>query len=258
MNTVIICQDCGHQNAIPSNFCSICGHRLQNNSNRQYLDSVETEPYILTDIEDKFSNITLNDKITFGRYPQSSGTENRLVNCKEDILWRVLAIEDDKALLITDKILDSKPYNESRRTITWEHCSLRKWLNKDFYIRAFSVYEKDIIATTKVKNDNNPRYKTAGGNETQDKVFLLSFHEAELYFENDKARAAQGTAFSKGKGMYVSELGFASGNSRWWLRSPGGNQTLAGVVNYLGYIYYISYNVSYEQIGVRPAIWVNI
>lgn len=53
--------------------------------------------------------------------------------------------------------------------------------NKNFIDTAFSTAQKNAIKTTKVENRNNIHYGSAGqgGNDTSDKIFLLS--EREVY-----------------------------------------------------------------------------
>ncbi|MDD6035308.1 MAG: DUF6273 domain-containing protein [Lachnospiraceae bacterium] len=60
-----------------------------------------------------------------------------------------------------------------------------RWLNSDFYRTAFSEKERASIAETLVRNADNPEYGTEGGNDTRDKVFLLSIEEATTYFDSD-------------------------------------------------------------------------
>lgn len=51
----------------------------------------------------------------------------------EPIRWRVLTVQDTskgkRALLLTDRILDNRKYNETETDITWEKSGLRSWLN---------------------------------------------------------------------------------------------------------------------------------
>ena len=68
------------------------------------------------------------DIITFGKYEQ----DNKKSNGKEDIEWIVLAREGNKVLVLSRYALASKPYNNKKTDVTWETCSLRKWLDKDF------------------------------------------------------------------------------------------------------------------------------
>ena len=64
------------------------------------------------------------DKIKFESYKQSVEFEY------EPIKWRILSVdENNNALLLADKGLDCKPYNENEEDVTWETCSLRTWLN---------------------------------------------------------------------------------------------------------------------------------
>ena len=77
----------------------------------------------------------------------------------EAIEWEVLDYEDGANLLISKKILDVQPFNyvEGNETVdaVWEDCSLRAWLNKDFYSAAFSTEEQSKIVTSKVINSVN-------------------------------------------------------------------------------------------------------
>lgn len=78
------------------------------------------------------------DTVFLGTYEQDNNTSNG----KEDIAWRVLSTSDDKILVISDKVLDCQPYNTSDADVTWETCSLRKWLNNDFLNAAFVTGEQ--------------------------------------------------------------------------------------------------------------------
>lgn len=44
----------------------------------------------------------------------------------------------------------------------------------------------------------------------------------------------------------------------WWLRSPGINQTLAAGVDAGGDVYEYGYWVSYDNLAVRPALWIDL
>ena len=105
-----------------------------------------------------------------------------------DIDWRVLEVRDGKALLISEKIIGKRWYHEQRTSITWEQCTLRKYLNGEFYNRLGAA--KSAIADTRNTNPNNPEFGTPGGNETVEKIFLLSIGEAKKYFYDDNARIA--------------------------------------------------------------------
>ena len=110
----------------------------------------------------------LGTTVRFGTYPQEKNEE--IV----PIEWRVLTVNDKKALLISEYALDCKQYNTSVAGVTWENCSLRKWLNGTFLNNAFSAEEQAQIQNTTVSADKNPKYSTNPGNATTDKVFLLT------------------------------------------------------------------------------------
>ena len=180
----------------------------------------------------------------------------------EDIEWRVLAKENGKVFVISEYGLDWKPYNENFDDVTWETCTLRKWLNGEFLNTAFSEEEQARIATTTVSADRNPEYGANPGNATNDKVFLLSIAEAEKYFEDDEDRRCAPTAYVKEQGVYVNDYHYrASGEATcwWWLRSPGGNQKHAASVSSDGSVDcngdYV--DCDYDDVTIRPALWIN-
>ena len=216
-----------------------------------YKDSKEK----CADIKTKYNQILMRkaavgDKITFGTYEQDNVTSNGA----EDIEWLVLAKENNKILVISDKALDYQRYNKTYEKITWEQCSLRKCLNDSFFNAAFSEEEQALIQNTTVSADKNPKYSTDPGNATTDKVFLLSINEAEKYFSGEQARKCTTTAYviaiaqSEYDNKYVSW---------WWLRSPGDKQENAARVDYAGSIDYSSLSVSGNVGCVRPALWIS-
>ena len=66
--------------------------------------------------------------ITLGAYEQDVKTGTG----KEDVEWQVLAKENNRLLVISRYALDTKRFNEKFMDVTWETCTLRKWLNNDF------------------------------------------------------------------------------------------------------------------------------
>jgi hypothetical protein len=183
-----------------------------------------------------------------GRYEQ----DNDLTNGKESIEWIVLAVEKDRALMISRYALEVKPYNEAYNNVTWRTSSLRKWLNNDFYNDVFSIEEKNCIAEVKNNNPKNPSSGTRGGLTTRDRIFLLSIDEAAEYFINDESRQCEATAYAKANGAYVGK----NEKSWWWLRSSGSIGRAAAVVLYTGYVTNLGFNVVDSSLMVRPAVWI--
>ena len=199
---------------------------------------------------DKLGKMCIGDTLVFGTYEQDNDTSNG----KEKIEWLVLAKEGNKLLLVSDKVLDRQRYNESYDDVTWETCSLRKWLNTTFFNEAFSTEEQAIIQSTNVSSDKNPEYSTNPGNATQDQVFLLSITEAHKYFNSDSARQCEPTNFAFANGAWESY----SGNCWWWLRSPGYYQDCAASVDSYGDVDECGPRVDDDYSAVRPAIWISL
>ena len=166
----------------------------------------------------------------------------------------VLAKEGTKILVISKEALDCKPYNTSYTDVTWETCTLRKWLNNDFINAAFSADERTMIPTVTVSADKNPDYSTNPGNATQDQVFLLSITEVNKYFSSDSARQCEPTDFAVANGAWESD----SGNCWWWLRSPGYDPPFAATVLKYGDVYEHGYYVDIDYYAVRPALWIDL
>ena len=95
--------------------------------------------------------------------------------------WYILDKQDDKMLLITENVIEQRPYHSAETAVTWATCSLRQYLNGEFYC-SFSASDRSRILDTHVTTPNNPWYGTPGGGDTTDKIFLLSIDEVVRYF----------------------------------------------------------------------------
>ncbi|MBR1931479.1 MAG: Ig-like domain-containing protein, partial [Lachnospiraceae bacterium] len=162
----------------------------------------------------------------------------------ERIKWKVLSNNGSTLFVVADKGLDCKRYNETNTNVTWETCTLRSWLGKQFYNAAFSAAEQSAIVTQSVVNNDNPYYNTEGGNNTNDKVYLLSIEEVtkpaygfcEDYSIASASRRFQTSDYSNARGAYRSTISDYMGNCWWWLRSPGGDSYRAAYVCADGYV----------------------
>ena len=228
---------------------------------------VGVRPVIRVNTDPSFTGaVRAGQTLTFGRYPQSAeGTDSTPIE------WIVLEVTGNHALLLSKYGLDVQPYNTGGVRVTWETCSLRKWLNGDFMNAAFSNGEQKAILMTTVDNSKSQgysRWDTNGGYNTLDQVFLLSYAEANKYLDvqssgvtgahnNIKSRVAP-TAYAIRNGAH--EYGwYTEDDTRagwWWLRSPGINLFSAAVVRYVGSFTY--YAVFEDNGCVRPAMWINL
>jgi hypothetical protein len=184
--------------------------------------------------------VEVGGTVSFGSYPQTTDPNDSSL-----IFWRVLEWKD---------CVDT----------TWKDCDLREWLNTEFYQKAFTDSEKELIAVTTCRDNGD------GSPDTQDKVFLLSVNEALAIREQfgKELWQAIGTEYAKlkkedGSNLYVYDMtneenyvyrnGIKKGCSWWWLRTQGNKPSRA---------YFIgtecslrSYaNVSIAREGIRPAI----
>ena len=158
------------------------------------------------------------------------------------IEWIVLDEEGDKTMLLSKDCIEENSYNNEYESVTWETCTLRSYLNAEWYEDTFSDDEKDMILTTNVVNSDNSEFGTSGGNDTEDKIFLLSIDEVKQYFSSDDERIAK----YNGEDVW------------WWLRSPGDDVFYAAGVSSGGNVYDDGSSVDYDDSGIRPALWVNL
>lgn len=170
----------------------------------------------------------LGDIVTLGRCNDGD------LEIDGEIKWIVLAEENGKKLIVSENILAHKKYHQTLKGITWEASDLREWLNTNFYAKFFTEQEKILISENLLKNKNNSSNNIEAGNDTVDKIFVLSFYEANRYFASTEKRSMK---------------------DWWWLRTPGTQADRATIVTEGGYLLATGKDV--DKIGgVRPAIWV--
>ncbi|MDO4555822.1 MAG: DUF6273 domain-containing protein [Lachnospiraceae bacterium] len=201
----------------------------------------------------------------------------------DPIKWRVLENENGQALLLSDIVLDDQRYNITSLASTWQSCTIRSWLNgydkevsgidyssKNFIDTAFSDLEKDTIITSTVINADNLIYGTEAGEDTTDKIFLLS--ESEVYSTDqasnygflkdkdayDNARRMQSSTYAKAMGTYSNQDSEYLNNCTWWLRSPGSTTGYASYILTKGCLYEGGFSTDYEVVGVCPALYLNL
>ena len=180
--------------------------------------------------------------------------------------WRVLDRQNDKTLIITKKIIEQSPYHNSYRAITWADCSLREYLNGEFYDK-FSPADRSRIIPVINKNTDNQWYGTNGGEDTQDSIFLLSIEEVACKYFGD---SSANLYYQKENKRYWFERKDENNSKRraggwWWLRSPGRNGVKAVYIHGDGNIGIQGNNILKGNIGdgrciggVRPALWLRL
>ncbi|MBQ2205412.1 MAG: InlB B-repeat-containing protein, partial [Lachnospiraceae bacterium] len=220
-------------------------------SNATKNDVVDLTTYQITENTKFFAvfgraDIKVGDTIYFGTYPQSS-TDYNVV---DPIKWRVLKVEDGKALLLAHKILDNKSFNDSDSPTSWENSTLRNWTNNIFYDKAFSDDEKTLIEEVTNTDPDN----------TKDKVFLLSLNEVRELFSDYPDAPASGTIYAKNVDNFGSKLYIYTNTfSKWWLRSSHNNNN-ARVVSETGSPAWDGFGRSIidRTVGVRPTLYLDL
>ncbi|MBQ6174031.1 MAG: hypothetical protein IJK28_05355 [Clostridia bacterium] len=193
--------------------------------------------------------------VTFGRFEQDGNAENG----PEAIEWTVLEAEDGKALLMALRGLDARPYHEEHDYITWERCTLRKWLNGDFFLGAFTEEERRAVLLTEVDNSlAQGFFRIESGADTKDRVFLLSYAEMMARFPVKSTRVCAPTEAAVAAGAWVSATNSVNGRPAgwWWLRSPGSIGYDAVYVDYHGE--WSSHSVDRDNVTVRPVIRIDL
>ena len=190
--------------------------------------------------------------------------------------WRILDIQDQLALIVTEHIIDQQPYNNRPGEVTWSNCSLRAHLNEVFY-EQFSLVEQARIVPVLNKNMDNQWYASTGGGETLDKVFLLSIEEVVCKYFGDSRYNLENKSpkqrywFQKKDVNNVKrQVAFEGDSWWWWLRSPGRDNKRSVYVHGDGNIGIQgngTYRYSSKTIhpktgsncgGVRPAMWIKM
>lgn len=213
------------------------------------------------------------DNVYFGNYYQSNDSTN------EPVKWRVLANANGQLFLLADQNLDVFQYHTENESVTWERSTMRSWLNgygassntggssgidyagDNFLDTAFSAKEQRAIVETTVVNDDNTDYDTEGGNDTTDRIFLLSLTEASNrnYFPNDISRSSTNTAYVAGGGKLGSSMYDAGEPDWWWLRSPGFDNQKAAFIEWEDGGPVADGNpVNNKNSAVRPAFNLNL
>lgn len=174
--------------------------------------------------------------------------------------WVVLNKNNGKALVISKYAFTCEPFNIIFNRVTWNTCSLRKWLNSDYLNSTFSQTEKNLIIPVYIGSDDIISFDEKE-DITADRLFLLSSTEVEKYLKTPAERLARVTDYAKSKIMWQSFDPYA----HWWLRTKSKDEIGATHVTYNGEINYCggtiisnSYDRYFDHYGVRPAMYLKL
>lgn len=158
--------------------------------------------------------------------------------------WTLIELNETtgQALVIAKDCIAQMPYDfPGGCSITWDKCTIRTWLNGEFYNRLpEAVRERIILAELETKDNCS----IPGGENTKDHVFLLSIEELEKV------------------PCELRPANYKSAPCWWWLRSPGyaatdvANVMPNGVLDggLRGHGFYSHCDCG----GIRPAIYLKL
>ncbi|MCQ2483415.1 MAG: DUF4214 domain-containing protein [Clostridia bacterium] len=179
------------------------------------------------------------------------GDHIRIGNYKnQNITWTILEKQGDKYLVITDYIIEARQFAD-KEGAAWDESSIREWLNKIFYSGSFTGTEQKLIQTTHVINDvehYNYHYNMQG-EETDDKIFLLSYNETDKYFATGRSKIAPLAPYLELERSNVIYESYS-----WWVRTCIDNNRNYAISSVGGVDWIDRDDIS----GVRPAMWVDL
>ena len=187
---------------------------------------------------------SVGDTMEFGCWPKD-----------KKIGWTIIAADNNNILLLSTKVIDANKFHDVYGDTTWAGSYIRRFLNEEFYQKAFTDQEKKRILLSHVKAEKNPLYPVDPGEDTDDKIFLLSIEEVRKYVEPNNLILAEPTIYAMSSGV---EKDAKTGGCYWWLRSPGNAGCNIARVSGVGMILEHGFFASDNHNGIRPAMWITI
>lgn len=191
-------------------------------------------PFDIAQLKGYADNNQGYQRILFGRYNQNC--------CDQPILWRILTVQGGQALLLSELILDVRPFDS--RSNEWGSSDLKHWLNGEFKRTAFTERESRAVI----------------GNGKIGDVFILGRSELsnpDYGFKSDKyspdpKRSAAGTMTA-----YVNNLWRVEGSehTNYYARTKANNKNLDLIA---GNGKFVLAKIDRDNVGIRPALWVDI
>lgn len=281
------------------------------------------EPYYSSEPTAAMSNLCYS-YVEFGTFPQTRLTEEEISEavknatydengyCKVDgkgikklelegeinyysvepIRWKVVAVEDDVAVLSSDLVIDVQPYHNETKHVLWKDCSLRSYLNEEFIQIAFDEMEQSQIVSSTIKNyklgyASIPDWATEEFKaeyileDTEDKVYIPSEtdiivfgqkcpykvkgteerHNPVIYTELlEEASLATDYATDLDAALFKIEFPEDAAGICWWMRTSLGDTENIVYANEYGTVnnddFALVYYACSDAMGVRPVLRV--
>ncbi len=220
----------------------------------------------------------VGDHFLLGAYEQ----DGNISNGTEAIEWQVIGEKDGKLLVLSRYGLDAVFFHPQLNIpdLCWSTSYLREWLNSVFLDNAFSDAEADFITLSKIENIGNDYYGTDGGEDTEDRLFLLSTEEVlecfpldeniaiqgklegknnyEIFVEQAKPRVCEPTEYTDAKCRAIGG-DYDSRGPEWLLRTPGESNSFYETVIDIGDVNnrYTDWYATKETALLRPAFYID-
>ncbi len=168
----------------------------------------------------------MSDQLKRGVYNYKDNTVTFGKYEGEPIEWTILDVYDGHVLLISKYVItygEYHRYDDAR--YKYKDSDVREWLNTVFVINAFTQDERNLIDYVEPEDG------------CEDEIFLLSKDDMmdEDFFADDDARMCGET---------------------YWTRTLAGYGDKAYTVDMYGFTSWTYKNN--ENVGIRPAMWVNL
>jgi len=185
----------------------------------------------------------IGDRVLFGHF------DTDLVSGKDRLSWIVVDRKGERLCLLCEKGIAGSFYHRKHEAVSWEDSDLRKLLNSEKNLKAFSARERKLLVP-----------------DGEDLVSLLTVQEAKAFFQTDRQRELDVTEAAKVKGTNTNLLSKANNwdmkgyrSSWWWLRGEDGRKEItAPIVTVDGTISEHEKYVNKPGGALRPVIWVRV
>lgn len=258
---------CEHENAAEALLQTRYDYGMYLFENKKYDEAVElfeqlsdysNSKEMIEAIEhQKFLDSKPGEYISFGNYEQNGISADGA----EPIEWLVIDRKGDSILVISKDCIELMEFGAQ----SWINSPVRNWLNNDFFNCAFSAVEMRLIKTTTVMNDDNIYAGEFCGDDTEDKLFLLSKDEVAQYFPHKEDRISYRSEYVQNKIIDLQAHRYGADivltinpdePSDWWLRSIAGYEKIDCIKRNTGE--HSTNRLSREHVAVRPAMWIDL
>ena len=196
---------------------------------------------------------------------------NNVYTIDEYVEWKSTIDEEEIYEYIINVV------GEDGKNVSWETCTLRQWLNKEFYQTAFNNEEKSFIKEKELITQTNISYGKDTNCITKDNVYLLDIDDVNNYllFDlnaeykiGDKPTLHETYATKYAQSVENFGGGIKSGRMgqvNYWLR-PTISSNAAATIHMSSYYYFSSitgikrYTTDNQdrEVGVRPVICIDL